>query len=176
MFRTNDPTAAPGNLYTEGNPAVPTPATKVRAKNMNTFQEEICNVIEPEGIVLNEANNAQLRAAIISMISRMGGGMRYLNPTLAAALTGPVEPGMYELDSHLGAFGFQVIAAPTTPSAYIFIDPRNSWRSNRVTIDLNGHTVKGRVGPALAGPLILDVSNQMFIFYFDAVDNTWRFA
>jgi hypothetical protein len=58
-----------GNRFTDGNPAVPTPATVVNDSWLNDVQEEICQTIENAGIVLLEGTQTQLRDAIEARIA-----------------------------------------------------------------------------------------------------------
>jgi hypothetical protein len=69
MDRIKTSSATENNLFTEGNPAQGVPATEVSAKWLNDVQEEIANVIEAEGIVLDETKQDQLKTAIQSMIA-----------------------------------------------------------------------------------------------------------
>lgn len=54
--------------FKDGNKALGIPATIVNAEFMNSLQEEIANVIEAQGIVLNIADKAQLKQAIELMV------------------------------------------------------------------------------------------------------------
>ena len=69
MHRIDHATAAPGNQFTEGNPATATPATKVTDDWLNDVQENVCAVIEAAGIALVKGTTTQLRDAIQSMIT-----------------------------------------------------------------------------------------------------------
>ena len=64
MHRIDHATAAPGNLFTEGNPATSTPATAVTDDWLNDVQENISEVIEAAGIVLSKGNYLQLLEAL----------------------------------------------------------------------------------------------------------------
>lgn len=55
--------------FTGGNPGTGVPATVVTAAWLNAVQGELANFIESQGIALDEENNNQLEAAIISMIA-----------------------------------------------------------------------------------------------------------
>ncbi len=68
MHRIDGPAAAPGNLFTEGDPSVGTPATIVTDDWTNAVQEEICNVITGAGIALAKPSNTQLLAAINELL------------------------------------------------------------------------------------------------------------
>ena len=69
MHRIDGPGAAPGNLFTEGNPSSAVPATVVTADWMNAVQEEIAGVIEGAGDTLDKPDNGQLAAAINTLIA-----------------------------------------------------------------------------------------------------------
>lgn len=71
MHRIDTPSAAPGNLFTEGNPGLGVPATEVSADFLNAIQEEVCAVVAGASIALNKSNNAQLLAAIGVLLTRL---------------------------------------------------------------------------------------------------------
>lgn len=50
--------------FSDGNPAVPTPATVVDASWLNDVQEEICKLIEGAGITLVKGTQTQLQQAV----------------------------------------------------------------------------------------------------------------
>jgi len=54
--------------FKDGNKALGIPATIVNAEFLNNLQEEIANVIEAQGIVLNGADKTQLKQAIERMV------------------------------------------------------------------------------------------------------------
>lgn len=68
MHRIDGPGAAPGNLFTEGNPGTGVPATDVTDDWCNAVQEEICAVVTGAGLFLNKPDNTQLLAAITKLV------------------------------------------------------------------------------------------------------------
>lgn len=68
MHRIDHSTAAPGGLFTIGDPIGGTPATVVTDDWLNSVQEEIVAVIDEAGIALDKPDNSQLLAAIESLI------------------------------------------------------------------------------------------------------------
>lgn len=64
MHRIDTSTATPDNRFTEGDPAIPVPATVVSADWLNAVQEELAAVITGAGLELDKAENDQLRQAI----------------------------------------------------------------------------------------------------------------
>ncbi|SAF46789.1 tail fiber assembly protein [Enterobacter kobei] len=74
MHRIDTPTAEKDkwgdgkNGYTNGDPATGVKSTALNAEIFDSLQEEICNVIEKNGITLNQSKNDQLFAAIKVMI------------------------------------------------------------------------------------------------------------
>lgn len=68
MHRIDGPAAAPGGLFTEGDPTVGTPATVLTDDWANAVQEELCAVIAGAGIALNKPNNAQVLVAIQKLV------------------------------------------------------------------------------------------------------------
>lgn len=69
MDRINHPTATAERTFTGGNPAADIQATVVTPEFMTGLQEELCNVIEGAGIVLDPEDNAQLDQAIDAKIA-----------------------------------------------------------------------------------------------------------
>ena len=70
MHRIDGPAAAPGGLFTEGDPNVGTPATVVTDDWLNTVQTELENVAISAGATLSKPNNAQVLQAIQALIAR----------------------------------------------------------------------------------------------------------
>lgn len=68
MHRIDGPGAAPGNLFTAGDPALAIPATEVTPEWANAVQEEVVNVILAAGIALDKPTNNQLESAINALI------------------------------------------------------------------------------------------------------------
>lgn len=68
MHRIDTPDAAPGGLFTDGNPLVPILATYIDAKWANMVQEEIVFVVMMAGIVLDDMDDTQLYQAIEYLI------------------------------------------------------------------------------------------------------------
>jgi len=64
MHRIDGPTAAPGGLWTEGDPVGGVPATIVSAAWMNDTQENLIAVLVAAGITPVKGNYAQLLAAL----------------------------------------------------------------------------------------------------------------
>ncbi len=64
MHRIDGPGAAPGGLFTDGDPAVGTPATVVTDDWLNATQEELANVVLAAGFSLSKSDNAQVLKAI----------------------------------------------------------------------------------------------------------------
>ena len=68
MHRIDSFGATEENLFTEGNPAEAIPATRVSDDWANDVQEELCNLIEGEGITLVKGTQTQLQAAVRAMM------------------------------------------------------------------------------------------------------------
>lgn len=78
---------APGTpgYYTKGSPGGQA-ATVFTADAANALQEEICYVITQSGLALIKADNTQLRAAILKMISDAAKAIRIDNATFEASV------------------------------------------------------------------------------------------
>lgn len=69
MHRNDHPTA-PGGHHNDGDPSRGIAPTVVPAATMEALQEELCHFIESRGIVLNKADNTQLKQAILDAIGK----------------------------------------------------------------------------------------------------------
>jgi hypothetical protein len=71
MHRIDGAGADVTGRWTEGNPSTGVPATEITADWMNAVQSEIENVIVTgAGAALSKPNNAQLLAAILTVVAR----------------------------------------------------------------------------------------------------------
>jgi hypothetical protein len=64
MHKVDSPGATPSNEYTDGDPGVPTEATIIAAKHLNTIQRELVKIVEDAGLTLDDENDQQIRAAL----------------------------------------------------------------------------------------------------------------
>jgi len=87
MHRIDAPGATITEQFTEGNPSLGIPATEVSDDWLNDVQEELCNVIEDQGITLVKATQTQLLTAILSLIGQGGSQLQQAiaNNQVAAA-------------------------------------------------------------------------------------------
>jgi microcystin-dependent protein len=69
MHRIDGPAAAPGGYFTEGDPAVGTPATVVTDDWMNAVQGEIEAVVVAGGLSLAKPDNTQMVQAIRALVA-----------------------------------------------------------------------------------------------------------
>ncbi|KTI34524.1 hypothetical protein ASV05_15170 [Enterobacter hormaechei subsp. xiangfangensis] len=79
------------NGFTDGNPQTGTQSTALNASFFDTVQEEVCAVIEDEGITLDSENNGQLLEAIKSKITTAIGGLPGAPVTSVNGKTGAVQ-------------------------------------------------------------------------------------
>lgn len=108
MHRIDSPGNA-NNLFTEGNPSLGVPATEVSDDWLNDVQEELANLIENQGIVLQKGNQNQLEQAINNLLG-FGGNQIKLDPlandTLNQVVAGlvfdkaNVKAASFEYDMH----------------------------------------------------------------------------
>ncbi|MCG3177409.1 MAG: hypothetical protein MOGMAGMI_02383 [Candidatus Omnitrophica bacterium] len=87
MHRIDHATAAPGNLFTEGNPATATPATTVTDDWLNDVQGNICDVVETAGLALVKGDYTQLRQAIQAMLIASQKAVIINNATFEASVS-----------------------------------------------------------------------------------------
>jgi microcystin-dependent protein len=69
MHRIDGPGAAPGGLFTEGDPNVGTPATVVTDDWLNAVQTEMESVVTGSGLALAKPDNTQLLQAVRRLIA-----------------------------------------------------------------------------------------------------------
>lgn len=65
MHRIDTFGAAPGNLFTDGDPLLAIPPTRMGEKWHNAVQEELCGFIESMGGTLDDGDNSQLTTSIL---------------------------------------------------------------------------------------------------------------
>lgn len=148
MHRIDGPGATGANQFTEGNPEVGTPATTVTADLMNALQEEIIAVIDEAGIVLDKEDNAQLQAAITSLI----------DAAVAAAISGvsgflAITNNLSDLDNASTARGNLGLG-----SAAVQNDTRYAHRANNLSDLANAATARTNLG--LAALAVLSTINN----------------
>ncbi len=93
MHRIDAPGFAPGNLFTEGNPALNIPATEVSDDWLNDVQGELVTVIEGAGSTLVKGTITQLQSAIFAIAGGSGTDSKFdplLNTTANQVITGLV--------------------------------------------------------------------------------------
>lgn len=103
MERIDGPGSVNGG-FVGGNPVLEIEGTVVTPKWANDVQEELCSVIEGEGLTLTEGDRDQLYEAIILAIDRKTGGV--LDFTAGGSLTAG--------DPHLEGDTFGVVVATVT--------------------------------------------------------------
>lgn len=95
MHRIDAPGFAPGNLFTEGNPGLGVPATVVSDDWANDVQEELCKLVENQGIALVKGTQTQVQEAIKLLIKGGGNPIEQSianNQGSALAITGLIFP------------------------------------------------------------------------------------
>jgi hypothetical protein len=99
MKRNDGLDFAPGNLFTDGDPLVPTLASVLGAAWLNMVQEEIVNAVVMSGIALDGNDDEQLYQAIVKQITdRFAGAFKVYagNPnTFVAGTQGNAGTGVF---------------------------------------------------------------------------------
>lgn len=88
-----------GNLFVTEDPAINRPPTEVTADILNALQEEICEVIEYFGFVLNKLDNTQLRQVLENIFAPI------ISPQFQGNPTAPT-PGQFDNDTSLSTTAF----------------------------------------------------------------------
>lgn len=99
MHKIDSTGATVDNEFTDGNPLTGTPATVVGAKWLNTLQRELVAILAAASITPDDGNDAQVLAAITSLIS--GGGEAVTAAAVSIDDGGGYFPGPYEVESAL---------------------------------------------------------------------------
>lgn len=80
-----------GNLFTEGNPAIPQVATQVTDDWLNDMQENVCEAVTAAGIALVKGDYFQLREALLLMTQAVPPGGRLTLTTGVGVTTSDVS-------------------------------------------------------------------------------------
>lgn len=107
MDRIQGVTVAPGNQFTEGNPATATPATIVSAEWLNGVQEELIGVIDAASIVPSSADNGQVLDALNALYAPKVGTDSRLDTLEATATDHETRIDSLEFDV-AGQTGFDI--------------------------------------------------------------------
>lgn len=138
MQRVTENGATVDNRYTEGNAALSIPATIVGENEMNSIQEEICNVIEGAGLVVQTAplvdSETQLLQAIQLLIG-LGGTITPINQAIVNNQASPAPVvGFPAINKNIT----QVVEA--LYSVYRKTDSENYLESGRMYLGWNPAT------------------------------------
>lgn len=98
MHRIDTAYATVANLFTEGNPAVGEPATRISDDWLNDLQEELCNVIESAGITLAKGTRTQLLSALTRLTSERVSVKKY-GAVAGAESTAAIQAAINDLTS-----------------------------------------------------------------------------
>lgn len=82
-----------------------------------------------------------------------------------------LQPGDYFVDTSGGAITIMLSGA--LGGAYTFLDAKNTWGTNNLTIDGNSHAI-GPTATNTAGTFVANVSDYQF--YVEAAQTYWRLA
>lgn len=86
MHRTDAPGNA-SNLFTDGNAGTGTPATEIEQHSLNAFQEELCNLVEGNGVTLVKDTNTQVRDIMALLYATVQPGGRLTLSTAVPVTT-----------------------------------------------------------------------------------------
>lgn len=138
-----------GNMFTGGDPLIPTPATVITTDWLNAIQEEVVAPILAAGIALVKGTNNQLLAALYALFGRLGvnntwsGNQSFggsISVTASTTLTGPLTAnGTATFNSTVNMVGPLTITSgsqalaikTTTDDAYIAFYPRTATPNTR---------------------------------------------
>ncbi len=149
--------------YQPGNPATGTSATFISPDALNAMQEEICSAIEGAGMAINPASNAQLLAAIQSLITNrnISGLVRSLTP-----IGGALVREWADIPSAATVGGIEIAY-----SYNVVIDPATGAWSGRDVADIcwlqKWHDTAGTLeiwSAATAAAGVVPAWNQVFSF------------
>jgi len=149
MHRVDGAGATVNNLFTEGNPSLGIPATVVTDDIMNDIQEELCNLIEDQGIALVKGTQNQLLAAVKSLIGFGGTELQQvINNTQASPLditgllfsSATLKGAQFDYEIHRQTDSGHVVESGT--GFLTFRTPTNTWDfSQQTQFDDSGVTL-----------------------------------
>lgn len=153
MHRIDHATAAPGDLFTEGNPATATPATTVTDDWLNDVQENICEVVEAAGITLVKGEFTQLRDAIKRMIT----GGDFKDSVRAATTANITLSGAQTIDGVSVIAGDRVLVMSQSTGAEngIYVAAAGAW-ARATDADTGDELSAGTAIPVEEGTLNAD--------------------
>ncbi|RDT10330.1 hypothetical protein DXF82_03155 [Enterobacter hormaechei] len=124
------------NGFTDGNPQTGTQSTALNASFFDTVQEEVCAVIEDEGITLDSENNGQLLEAIKSKITTAIGGLPGAPVTSVNGKTGAVQLKAQDVGVTMDNIGTNQYALSTNGIARVIGIGGIASNNNEVTVTL----------------------------------------
>lgn len=188
MHRIDHPTAAavlptPGaagtpGFFTKGNPLLAVPATRVTADFLNAVQEELSNLVEGGGLVLDKGARDQVLQAVVRIADASGYANLAINPqftiTQRAGLVGTTADSTEKFltaDRWQFKAGGAAETATVTPNVAIDLSAEQTpSRANRM-LEFNKATGgSSGVKPTIATRLenIVQYGGRPVVFAFDA--------
>lgn len=116
MHRIDHATAAPGNLFTEGNPATATPATSVTDDWLNDMQENLAQLVEAASIALVKGDGTQVTDAIQVLIAVAFGNLKAISTVSTTSSISAATVGNLVVLTGAGAITATLPAANSVPS------------------------------------------------------------
>jgi microcystin-dependent protein len=149
MHRIDGPGAAAGGTFTDGDPAVGTPATVVTDDWLNSVQEELSGLVEAAGIALSKPTNTQVLAAVRALIDLavpvgtvITGYFTAANPGYVMGRGNLVSRSAYpRLWAHVQAAGLVVTDAVWLGGSFGFFSSGDGATTFRLPL-LGGQTIR----------------------------------
>jgi len=85
----------------------------------------------------------------------------------ATSITGVAGTG-YLVDTSAGAVTVTLPASPTLGDSFTFIDAKNTWHINNLTLNRNGNSFSSLYGTSTAEDLVCEVPGTTFTIFFES--------
>lgn len=120
MHRVDSAGATPQHEFTNGNPSLQIPRTRLEAKFMNTLQRELVAVVEQTGQVLSDADDNQLSQSVVLWVTTGAEGIRALpipnGPVLLEEIGSLRTTYVWNAASDVADDGASVLAPSSNPA------------------------------------------------------------
>lgn len=120
MHKVDSPGVTAQNEFTNGNPSLQIPRTRLEAKFMNTLQRELVAAVEQTGQVLSDTDDKQLSKSVVLWVTTGAAGIRALpipnGPVLVEEIGSLRTTYVWNAASNAADDGASVLAPSSNPA------------------------------------------------------------